>query len=138
MTKNCSKQSEKTNKMARPKLEARPKTILCDIDGVLLKHTGNISRQYLDSELLDGVQETLAAWDLKGYCIILISGRRESTRINTEKQLSELGIFYDQLILGATGGIRVLINDCKPNSTADTAVAISLERNKGIRELQTL
>ena len=32
-------------------------------------------------------------------------------RITTERHLSELGIFYDQLIMGVGGGQRILIND---------------------------
>ena len=86
-------------------------------------------------ELLEGTIEKLMEWDVKGYNIILTTGRRESMRAVTEKQLSEIGIFYDQLIMGIGGGPRVLINDNKPNGEA-YASAINIERNKGIKDIQ--
>jgi len=54
-------------------------------------------------------------------------------RNKTEKQLSKIGIFYDQLIMGIGGGDRVLINDRKPDSTRDTAYVINLDRNEGLK-----
>lgn len=120
-------------------MNTRPKTIICDIDGVLLKHTGKINQQHLDEpEILEGVIETLAEWDRKGYRIILTTGRRESTRIYTERQLTECGIFYDYLIMGISGGIRVLINDYKLKSQEKQAIAVNLERNTGIKNLKDL
>lgn len=117
-------------------MNTRPKTIFCDIDGVLLEHTGKINRQHLnDPVVLKGVLKAITTWDGKGYHIILTSGRRESTRRCTERQLSECGIFYDLLLLGISGGTRVLINDFKSNSTELTAVAVCLVRNAGIESL---
>ena len=66
--------------------------------------------------------------------IVLVTGRRESMRKNTEKQLSEAGIIYDQLVMGIGGGSRVLINDDKPNGTK-TASAYSISRNNGIADI---
>lgn len=119
-------------------MEKRPKTIFCDIDGVLFYHSGDITKQHLlcsNNLLLDGVKEAITAWDRNGYRIILTTGRRESTREYTEKQLSEAGIFFDYLIMGISGGVRILINDHKPDSDQDTAIAINLVRNKGIKDL---
>ena len=117
-------------------MDIRPKTIICDIDGTLVKHNipaKNTSPNNL-LELLPGTVEKLSEWDAKGYNIILITGRRESMRTATEKQLAELGIFYDQLIMGIGGGPRIVINDNKPNGQ-ETAFAINLERNKGINDI---
>jgi len=117
-------------------MDTRPKTIICDIDGTLVKHnipTKNTSPNK-QLELLPGTVEKLSEWDAKGYNIILITGRRESMRAATEKQLAELGIFYDQLIMGMGGGPRIVINDNKPNGQ-ETAFAINLERNKGINDI---
>ena len=69
---------------------------------------------------------------------MMLSSRRESARKITEQQLSELGIFYDQLIMGLGGGIRVVVNDRKKNKTDDTAIAINLDRNYGIKEIKYL
>ena len=67
--------------------------------------------------------------------MILTTGRKESSRRNTEKQLQEAGIIYDSLIMGIGGGKRFLINDRKSDNSEDYAVAINLNRNKGIKEV---
>jgi len=114
-------------------MDKRPKTIISDIDGVIFDHPGVITEQHLGTAtLLPGVVEQWTSWDRKGYKIILVTGRRESVRKDTERQLSEAGIFYDQLVMGVSGGVRVLINDHKPDSLENTAEAINLTRNKGM------
>lgn len=107
------------------------KTLIIDIDGTLVDHQGSGGRQAIKNlSLLPGVAEAFSNYDSKGYNIILLSGRRESSRKATEKQLSDLGLFWDQLILGVKGWPRYLINDRKPEGTC-TASAISLDRNVG-------
>ena len=111
-------------------------TIICDIDGTLVEHQGDICQQHiLDLKLLDGTLEKLKEWDRKGYRIILTTGRRESVRKFTEEQLAKAGIFYDCLIMGVGNGKRILINDKKPSSEEDTAIAFSLKRNEGIKNV---
>ena len=119
-------------------LNNRPKTILCDIDGTLVKHISPsaTAKPNFKMELLPGTIEKLTEWDIKGYNIILISGRREGARKETEKQLAEVGIIYDKLILGVGGGVRDLLNDKKPDGTIETALAYNLIRNKGIKNLE--
>ncbi len=117
-------------------MDTRPKTILCDIDGTLVKHEIPTKKTSPNKqlELLPGTVEKLSEWDAKGYNVILITGRRESMRKATEEQLARLGVFYDQLIMGIGGGDRILINDNKPDGR-ETAFAINLERNKGIDDI---
>ena len=119
-------------------LNNRPKTIICDIDGTLVKHVTPLvtSKPNFKMELLPGTIEKLQEWDVNGYNIILISGRREGSRKETEKQLSEVGIIYDKLILGVGGGVRHLINDKKPDGVIDTSYSHNLIRNKGIKDLE--
>ena len=114
----------------------KPKTIICDIDGVLLRHKNEGLSEQLNSELLDGTIKKITEWDSNGYNIILITGRRESMRKNTEIQLGSLGIFYDQLVMGVGGGDRIVINDRKPNSERNTAYAINLNRNEGVTDVK--
>jgi ribonucleotide monophosphatase NagD (HAD superfamily) len=114
-------------------LDNRPKTIICDIDGTLIEHDlpATTSHPDYNMRLLPGTLEKISDWDKKGYNIILLTGRRESSRKQTEEQLSKVGIFYDQLIMGVGGGKRYLINDLKPDG--DTAAySINLIRNVGI------
>ena len=114
----------------------RPKTIICDIDGVLLNHANDGLSQQLKQSTLNGTIKKMTEWDSKGYNIILITGRRESQRLNTVKQLSELDLFYDQLVMGVGGGDRVLINDRKPDSDRNTAYSINLNRNEGVKNVK--
>ena len=113
------------------------KTIFLDIDGCIFKHKGNLSNQILEiTELLPGVTEKINEWNAEDHKIILVTGRKESMRKFTEEQLLKHGIFYDQLIMGITGGERVLINDTKPTKKLiPTAVAITVERNKGLKSI---
>ena len=117
-------------------MENKSKTIICDIDGCISYHDGDICNIHKERlTILPGVRETFREWDRCGYNIILLTGRRESVRKNTEEQLSEAGIFYDQLIMGVKNGVRVLINDKKLDSITNTAFAINLNRNKGMKNL---
>jgi len=116
------------------------KTILLDIDGTLIKHDKSVSEQHRTKEYPDtplpGVLEKLIEWEKKGYKVILTTGRRECWRKFTEKQLFDLGFWYDQLIMGLGCGPRVLVNDLKPGSEEPMATAINLPRNQGIGNLE--
>jgi FMN phosphatase YigB (HAD superfamily) len=119
-------------------MDNRPYTIFCDLDGTLVKHTSphGAQKPTHKMKLLPGVKEKLLEWDAKGYNIILVTGRKNSLRRITEEQLEEAGIFYDQLIMGIGGGIRYLINDTKPNNDKPTAVAKTVIRDKGIKDIE--
>jgi hypothetical protein len=114
----------------------KPYTIFIDIDGTILETTSNLHLQYKNNSIpLEGTVDKFIEWDRKGYNIILTTGRRESMRRKTEEELERLGIFYDQLIMGLGGGKRILINDRKPDSEEDTAIAINVTRNEGIKNI---
>ncbi len=109
------------------------KTIFCDIDGIIVEHTGNMTQQMEHTPtLLPGAKDKFVEWERAGHKIILTTGRRESLRPITEKMLTELGIFYDQLVMGLPRGPRIVINDMKPDSPIQTAIGICLPRNKGL------
>jgi len=113
------------------------KTLFIDIDGTLLHHFGVPNKQTLkDPVVLPEVLEKLAEWERKGYRIILTTGRKESERELTVKQLQSVGIQYDHLIMGLSRGDRVIINDIKPDSDRPTAVAVNLIRNKGLEGVE--
>src|SRR6056300_305095 len=118
--------------------EIRPNTIFCDIDGTLVKQNTAAENAQPDLPLilLPGTAEKLETWDRSGYNIILTTGRKESMRYSTESQLRKAGIYYDQLIMGIGGGKRYLINNRKPYGTEDYAVAINIDRNVGIKDLE--
>ena len=117
-------------------MDKRPITIFCDLDATLVRHSGDLISQVKEPlELLEGTLDKLKIWERNGYKIIITTGRKESMRRRTIEQLEEAGIFYDQLIMGIGGGKRVLINDRKPDSNEDTAIAINITRHEGIKNI---
>ena len=117
----------------------KPKTILCDLDGTLTKHPGDstvIQNPDYELEVLPGVKEFLYTIDVNSYHLVITTGRKESARESTIKQLQRAGILYDQLIMGFGGGDRILINDRKTDSSRDTAYSINLKRNEGVTDVK--
>ncbi len=109
-------------------------TLFLDIDGTLLEHQDTTSNIIFKKPIaLEHVVLKMNEWDKKGYCIILTTARKESMRLVTEKQLGEVGISYDQLIMGIGSGPRYLINDEKDGK--ETAFGITVKRNVGFRDL---
>lgn len=110
----------------------RPGTVFLDIDGTILEHQGSLSSLMMNPPLvLVGVHKKLNEWEARGFNIILTTGRKESQRAFTERQLEKLGIFYDQLIMGIGGGPRYLINDKQKDGTP-MAFAFNLTRDGGL------
>jgi len=111
-------------------------TIFCDIDGTLVHHypPSVTTTPYHIPTILDGTLNKLSEWEKLGYIIILVTARKECMRVVTLKQLSKLGIFYDQLIMGISNGKRILINDINI-SGIEAAKSINLERNIGIKSI---
>ena len=92
--------------------KVKPATIFCDLDGTIMKHVHSFSEvTFTKPALLPGVREKFDEWDSQGNRIILVTARKESAREITERHLRELGIPYDQLIMGVASGCRILIND---------------------------
>ena len=108
------------------------KTVFCDIDGVLFEQTNYIST---NPRVLSEVLEKLWEWSGKDYTIVLVTGRKESTRSITESTLHEAGICYDYLLMGIGCGDRILIND-RSSTGRDKAFAINLDRNTGLKEVE--
>ncbi len=117
-------------------MSIKPRTAILDIDGTLVKHfTLSVTcKPNHKMRLLPKTLEQLEKWEANGYKIILFTGRKESLRTVTEKQLAEVGIFYDQLIMGIGGGERILVNDKKPDGSL-TAYCFNVDRNKGIGDI---
>ena len=112
------------------------KTIICDIDGTILNHKGDIYKNLLEKpEILNGVIEKLKEWDKNNYKIILTTERKEGTREQTKEQLKLYGINYDELIMGLPNGERILINNKKEDSIENTAYAYNVIRNQGLCNL---
>jgi NDP-sugar pyrophosphorylase family protein len=120
-----------TNEFSTEKLS----TIFCDLDGTILKHQHSFSDvTNSEPELLPGVREKFDEWDSKGHKLILVTARKESARKITEDHLRKLGIPYDQLIMGAASGCRIVIND-KIFDSKDRAKSINVSTNEGFNKI---
>ena len=107
-------------------------TIFCDIDGTLF-HQPNVIPYPKGATLLKDVIKRTYEWAHNGYNIILTTGRKESERQKTVEQLNEMGIVYDQLIMGLGTGPRVLINDTYDDQKK--AFSINVVRNVGLEKI---
>ena len=108
-------------------------TIFCDLDGTLWEQGDptEIAKPGYQPKIIHGTVDKIREWDSKGFKIILTTGRKESLRDATIKQLSYAGIVYDQLVMGIGGGSRVLINDLRANGD-QSAFLYQPMRNEGI------
>lgn len=110
----------------------KPKTIICDLDGTILKHAHVFSDLHqVDPKLNAGVIDKLNYWDSLGHTIVLMTARKESAREMTEKHLKSLGVMWDHLIMGVTSGKRVLINDKLQLEDDDRALAVNVITDLG-------
>ena len=116
----------------------RPKTLIVDIDGVVFRQRGrwpNIERIHPKKDLLPGVRKKFLEWEMKGYRLILMTGRADNYRALTEKQLEEAGIPHHHLIMAAGMGQRVLVNNLKDEEKGvPTAIAWNVETDEGLRK----
>lgn len=107
-----------------------PKTFFIDIDGTILYHLNDFAKLLDTDDIppLPHAAEKIGKWHCQGHTIIITTARTESMRARTIKQLDSAGIVYDQLVMGLTSGVRVLINDYKPD-TPRKALARNVRRN---------
>ena len=120
-----------------------PPTIFSDIDGTIWKHEYDIRHSMNGTQrLLPGVFDKFLEWHRQGFKIILTTGRPEFLREETERQLRELGVFYNQLVMDCGPGPRVLINDMEATSEdikfKAKAQAVNLIRDHGMEDLEIL
>ena len=112
------------------------KTLFIDIDGTLFKHQGEFSDIVLKTpQLMPGVRDKMNEWCSNEHSLVLTTARRESLRTTTEKQLNDLGVPYDHLIMGIGKGERIIINDRRTNGD-ETASSININRNEGFENIE--
>tara|TARA_Y100000816_G_scaffold83854_1_gene57531 strand:+ start:1919 stop:4009 length:2091 start_codon:yes stop_codon:yes gene_type:complete len=111
-------------------------TILCDVDGVLLKHNPHSNDNLEDNILLGDCVSKLKRWKDENKMIILVTARPKESYDSFTRLLKELDIVYDEIVMGLNPGPRYLINDIKPsNIFVKQAVAFNLTRDDGIDNL---
>jgi hypothetical protein len=107
------------------------KTLFCDIDGTLLKNSGQyfVPRWGSQPALQNNVEHLKKLHKRGRTQIILTTTRPESLRELTVKQLEREGVPYDKLVLGLWHGQRAVINDYAKTNPFPSAVAVNLKRN---------
>lgn len=114
------------------------KAFFIDIDGTVLKQ--NVSDPaaltYEDTELLPGAAEKIREWHSQGHKIFFTTGRPEKYRGFTVAQLAKVGVPYHLLIMDASRGSRILINNkSNTHSELERAKAYMVEKNHGIEHI---
>lgn len=111
-------------------------TILCDVDGVLLKHNSHSNDLLNNNSILGNCVKKIKEWRDNNKKIILITARPKNTLITFKKLLEELDIKYDDIIMGLNPGPRYLINDIKPSHPfVKQSVSFNITRDYGINNI---
>ena len=107
-------------------------TYFVDIDGTILKYRKFETYETSKAEGIESTINYLNRAASEGHMIILTTARPEYLRNHTVVELHENYVPYDRLVMGIERGPRYLINDMDPNKPGERAIAINVERNKGI------
>ena len=110
-------------------LSTLPKTWIFDLDGTLVKHNG----YKLDGHdtLLNGAREYIESIPLEDKILILTS-RTDAYKEMTLAFLKANEIRYDKILFNVPMGERIVLNDRKPVSGIDMAVAVNLDRDQAL------
>jgi ribonucleotide monophosphatase NagD (HAD superfamily) len=107
-------------------------TYFVDIDGTIFVYRKFETYKSSEAQVIKSTKQYLQQVKDEGHMIILTTARPENLRDHTVFELSKNNIPYDRLIMGIERGPRYLINDLSPKEPGDRAIAINLERDKGI------
>ena len=107
-------------------------TYFVDIDGTIFVYRKFETYESSEAQVIKSTKQYLQQVKDEGHMIILTTARPEYLRDHTVYELSKNNIPYDRLIMGIERGPRYLINDLSPKEPGDRAIAINLERDKGI------
>lgn len=119
-------------------MNKRKITFFIDLDGCVFEHHNAGIVAQLRMSMSATLKDTLTVLNTlfnDGHIIVLITGRPESYRSMTESMLQAESVPYHQLIMGITGGLRVLVNDDKPGEGWRTCDSVCLPRNSGLSPL---
>lgn len=118
----------------RCRVDYRPRTYFIDIDGTLVQHAMKGQADNVTTSRLPGAKDFIDRLLAAGHRVILTTGRRSVLRLETEQQLSDAKIAYDELIMDLPPGIRIVVNDAKPDVPV-TAYGITVPRNQGCLDI---
>ena len=106
-------------------------TYFVDLDGVLMEHNESVhgSSDWKPDKKIE-TNVNVINEHFRNAKIILVTARPRALEPKLREILFEMKILFDELIMGITGGVRLLVNDRKPRFPfLDTAQAINVVRN---------
>jgi hypothetical protein len=110
---------------------AQYKTLFLDIDGTLVKNSG----QYFSPQwgttpaLVNNVDYLRKVYQTGKVRIVLTTSRKPEFEKETKEQLKKWSIPYDQIIFDLPHAQRILVNDFAPTNSYPSASSINLGRN---------
>jgi len=106
----------------------QPKTWFVDFDGTLVTQRSHMSET---DTILEGTKVFFREIVDELDHVVITTARTCDDKERIERFLESHGIKADHIICGLPTGVRMLVNDKKPDG-ALTAFAFNLERDKGI------
>ena len=120
------------------KYRKKYKTLFIDLDGVLVENSGEHIPPLWGTtdEILKNVDYVNKLYETGKVRIIITTSRKSYNKKETLKQLSELGIKYNDIIFDLLHCQRILINDFSSTNPYPTAKSYNLNRNSdNLRDL---
>lgn len=111
---------------------SKKNTYFVDIDGTIFVYREFETYQTNEAKVIRSTKQFLQQKQDEGHYIVLTTARPNHLRLHTEYELEVNNIPYDQLVMGIERGPRYLINDLSPHEPGERAIAINLQRDKGI------
>ena len=106
-------------------------TILCDIDGVLIKNKGQYGKNsyHTDYELLHKNHSVLVDKHARGFKIVFVTARKKKYYDITRNMLDNLGFSKCDLLMEIHHSKRIIINDYSNSNPYPSAEAINIQRD---------
>lgn len=112
-------------------------TLFVDIDGTIIKYRKFSELEESIPEPIQDVIDYINNHYSNGAIIIITTARPEKYRLFTEKELTTIGLKWNQLVMDCGRGTRVVLNDIDPKSPEiKRAVGINLVRNGGLTNIE--
>lgn len=110
----------------------KKRTYFVDLDGTLFVYRKFGEYETTEAEPIQSTVDHIREMKDDGHMIVITTARPESLFDHTLMELSKNDIPFDKLIMGIERGPRYVINDKDPVTDEDKAIAINLDRDKGI------
>lgn len=109
-------------------------TFFVDIDGTIVKYRAFSTLHSIKPEPIQDVIDFLnKEKEEKDAVIVITTARPQVLEKLTRKELKDIGINYDHLIMGVGRGTRYVVNDIPQGSKTKKAIGINVIRNKGMK-----